>query len=129
MSSLDVPSSVLTLAEKLDAVHAITKDNPALVLDLSDAALVQRQPGATAPALKAMISSIVTAAGMQEVPEVMGAPSRMVFRGSIPAYQGAINALCFTPWVRPMGAQPDIGRAWGITGHSVVVPLAAPFNA
>eukprot|EP00197_Chlamydomonas_leiostraca_P006529 CAMPEP_0202870080 /NCGR_PEP_ID=MMETSP1391-20130828/14520_1 /ASSEMBLY_ACC=CAM_ASM_000867 /TAXON_ID=1034604 /ORGANISM="Chlamydomonas leiostraca, Strain SAG 11-49" /LENGTH=143 /DNA_ID=CAMNT_0049550521 /DNA_START=96 /DNA_END=527 /DNA_ORIENTATION=- len=128
-ASLDVPADVLALAKKLAAVQTITEDDPALVVDLQDTALVQRQPGANAAALKAAVSAVITGAGMEEVPDVTGAPSRMVFRGSMCAFHGAINgALYYTPWVRRMAGLPDIGRAWGITGHSEVVPLAPPFN-
>lgn len=123
------PSDVVELAVRLDSVHHITELDPVLVTDLHLGALQQRQPGTPGHVLSGMVAAVITGAGMQEVTDVSGAPSRLVFKGSAEAFQAAINTLCYTPWVRPAAGLPDVGRAWEIRGSTTVLPLAAPFNA
>mmetsp|Transcript_28778 Transcript_28778/g.73314 ORF Transcript_28778/g.73314 Transcript_28778/m.73314 type:complete len:148 (-) Transcript_28778:751-1194(-) len=125
----EVPRDIFDLAVLLSRSLPISEEDPVLVLDLNDAALEQRQLGVPAAQAKAAISAIVTGAGMREVADAAGSPSHMLFSGSMSAYQAAVNALCYTPWVRPAPPLPDVGRAWAIMGPTTSVPLASPFNA
>ncbi|PNH03512.1 hypothetical protein TSOC_010422 [Tetrabaena socialis] len=123
-----VPEDLFGTAVALDQRQRITEEEPVLVITLDEAALQQRQAQFPGTAInKRAVAAIVTQ-HMQEVPDVFGGPSRLLFRGNVYQYQAAVNALCFTPWVRPMGEQ-HIGKMYAMWSATVIVALAAPFNA
>ncbi|PNH01689.1 hypothetical protein TSOC_012402 [Tetrabaena socialis] len=116
------------LAAGLNKLRPITEDEPVLVIELDDAALLQRQalfPGVAIN--KAAVAAIITQ-HMQEVLDVLGGPSRLLFRGTVNQFFDAVNQLTVTLWLRSMGGQ-HLGRAYGIMSATAVVAMVMPFNA
>lgn len=125
----DVPDRVWAAVAAADQQKRITKKDPLIIIELNDPALLARQaavPGVNVS--KATVAAIITA-HMAEVPDLVGAPSGLIFRGTHIQSLNAINALCGTPWVRPMPGLPDLGKTWHAASVAAVGALAPPFNA